>query len=596
MKTQTPQKALVSKIEQILHEEEITNESIYKLLENTAMLQQKLTYCIHLLLNPYFQPHNDLLIFNPINNPQPFNTSDQSQITNFWSTKNTSKTPRVKRFLGPMNMILMSTLQGILTMCFGSFYTSRNNQYPSFPPAMYPQQANMISYPLQQQQFMQMNPYQLQPINRNNYDVPLTTNQLYALLNLIMRQHNPAEVHQRIDQIQTTNSPIPQPDAIANAQLLAYIANNENSILNNLQATTTTLQRNNSSLNDLISLRDKRNVNFKIQTVQPEKQAQLLFEKLIESQFPQFATLNSPSSLLFHVLNGGIGLNLTELNKSYNSINNNYTDFQLPNFDKLSDLQFFTQFITMNAQFLANETKIDKDLPPSLKLPLKFLRKMYDYLKEKSLLTKMLKGDEQNFQSNFLINLHNSFVQGNRLKHYLNNVEFESYNPDFAKWFKRLTNLFHLESHKDDIITLYSQKARQTRSNLNDRTINLQNIIANYLNKESPNAWPKLTISPLTIHSNDTSSHLITILSKIDTLQYLLIIGFTIVIVTTSIITYAMYKKKPRIKNPITKNHLEMSRIRTSPPEHTEDEIQQLTPIIRPTTQGNALHHQNTLE
>ena len=58
MKTQTPQKALIRKIEQILQEEQITNESINKLLENTAMLQQKLTYCIHLLLNPYFQPHH----------------------------------------------------------------------------------------------------------------------------------------------------------------------------------------------------------------------------------------------------------------------------------------------------------------------------------------------------------------------------------------------------------------------------------------------------------------------------------------------------------------------------------------------------------
>ena len=80
MKTQTPQKALIRKIEQILQEEQITNESINKLLENTAMLQQKLTYCIHLLLNPYFQPHNDLEVFSPTNNPHPFNTSDPWQI------------------------------------------------------------------------------------------------------------------------------------------------------------------------------------------------------------------------------------------------------------------------------------------------------------------------------------------------------------------------------------------------------------------------------------------------------------------------------------------------------------------------------------
>ena len=490
-----------------------------------------------------------------------------------------------------MNMILMNTLQGILTVILGGVNTPRNNQYPPFPPAMYPQQANMMSYPLQQQQFMQINPYQQQPINRNNYDVPLTTNQLYALLNLIMRQHNPTEVHQRIEKIQTTNSPIPQPDAIANAQLLDYIANNENSIFSNLQATTTALQRNNSSLNDLISLRDKRNVNLKTEIVQSEKQAKLLFEKLTRFQFPQFATLNNPTSLLFHVLNGGIGLNLTELNKPYNLIKTNYTDFKLPNFHDLSDLQFFTLFITMNAQFLTNDTKIDKDLPIGLKLPLQFLIKMYDYLKQQSPLTKMLKGDKENFQSNFLINLHNSFVQGKRLKQYINNVEFESYNPEIANWFKRLTNLFKLQSHKDDIITLYAQKSRKARSDFNGRSISLQNIIANYLNDEPSDDWPKLTITPLTIHSNDTSSHLATILIKIDILQYLIIIGLTIMIATTSIIIYAMHKNKAKMKNPIIKNHLEMSRIRTSLPEHTQDEIQQLTPINRPTPQGNVMHH-----
>lgn len=541
------------------------------------MLQQKLTYCIHLLLNPYFEPHTDLQLFNPFSTHQTFDNSIDIDSIDVESTQTTPKNQRIKRFLGGPGMFMLNSIQGIMMMIFGGLSIPTNNQYPTTqPPAMYPQHVNMYSYPFFQQT-RYPNPYQQQTPPLNNYNVPLTTAQLHGILQLIMRQHNPTDVFRIIDHIQATRPPIPPADAVANAELLSYMANNQNQILNNFHATTNALQANNSSLNELLSLRDKRDVDFRPQLLRSEKQAEQLFTTLLQAQFPQFATLNSSAALIFHVLNGGTTLNFKKLDEQLDLIKKQYVNFHLPNFEQFSDQEFFIHFITVNAQFLTKNNQNDSSLPSKLKLPLSFLRKMYDYLKEKSSFTKMIQNEPKNFQQNLLINLHNSFVQGNRLATYLNDVEFEKSDPKFTAWFKRATNLFTSAEHKNDILDMYTPKLRTARSNPSGQMVNLQKVIANYLKQGTPRKWQTLTISPTTLENNKTLSILTTIMNKITTQQLLLIIGFSIMIIMTGIIIYASYQNKLKHKRPNPKIHLEMSRIDPTP-AHTEEESQELNP------------------